>query len=315
MFVDIETKAKVELQRGDFARWLRPGGSHVLSEPLTGFPERLFLVRLPDGGWHACYKTISDLVVERGLPGVFCSRVYWYNLVGRVESLRTTDADARIVFTPLDEVARRDAFAAIGPLTEIVHPFVKQREPGREKTSRPDGWQVSEERAEFLGLGEAHLRAYTRRLLGPQFTGLTEDILAYDPACSTGEFLHEFAALDRARIRTIGQDLSRPMVELAARRLERVHNGDAANPAVAEGSVDILFSRFLNSEVVSTAQARRLLPALVATLRPGGMMVLLGHSPLLLDVPDLADAGLRVEQTTGRDGDCVFQYYVCQRPR
>jgi isonocardicin synthase len=311
-FVDTEVKIKAELERGDFTRWERPGGAFVLREELTGQPERLFLFRLPDDRWYAGCKTISDLVVDYDMPGVFCSRVFWFNVAGLVETVRTSDSDARIVFRPLDEAQRRAAFDAITPTTEIVHPFAKQRDPGREKTSPADGWKVSAERAEYLGLGEAHIRRYTRELFAPRFTGLTEDVLAYDPACSTGRFLSDFATLNPRRIRTVGQDLSRHMVAFAREQLEQVHHGDAMTPAVAPATVDILFSRFLNSEVVSTAMARRILPRLAATLRPGGLMVLLGHSPVLLDVPDLRDAGLRVLQTVARTDDYVFQYYVCE---
>ncbi|GGV02254.1 hypothetical protein GCM10010275_46550 [Streptomyces litmocidini] len=309
-FVDGEISMREELRRGDFTRWRRPGG-HELRERLTDCPERLFLFRTDDR-WYAGCKTISDYVLDRGMPGVFCSRVYWYNVVGTVTSVRTSDADARIVFEPLDEAGRRAAFEAITPMTEIVHPFAKQRDPGREKTSPPDGWLVTEERAAFLGLGEDHIRRYTRERFGPWLDAAEGDVLAYDPACSTGQFLSEFAAADPARIRTVGQDLSRQMTDFAASRLEKVVCGDAATPAVEPGSVDILFSRFLNSEVVSTAQARSILPGLVETLRPGGVMVLLGHSPVLLDTVDLESAGLRVRQAVARQDDFLFQYYVCE---
>jgi len=310
-FVDSEIKAKAELQRGDFARWGQPCG-YVLREELTGYPERLFLFRLADDKWYVGCKTISDYVVDHDMPGVFCSRVYWYNVVGLVDSVRTSHSDARIVFRPLDEAARRNAFGSITPLTEIIHPFAKQRDPGREKTSLPDGWRVSEERAAFLSLGEKHIRRYTRDLFRLRFSNLDDDVLAYDPACSTGRFLSDFAALNPARIRTVGQDLSRQMVDFAKAHLEQVHHGDAMHPAVAPGSVGIMFCRFLNSEVVSTAQARQLLPRLVAALRPGALLVMLGHSPVLLDVPDLTAAGLRVLQTAARAEDYVFQYYVCE---
>ncbi|WP_186785665.1 class I SAM-dependent methyltransferase [Streptomyces misionensis] len=309
-FVADEVGIREALRRGDFTRWRRPGG-HELRERLTDCPERLFLFRTGDR-WYAGCKTISDYVLDQGMPGVFCSRVYWYNVVGTVLSVRTSDADARIVFEPLDEADRRAAFEAITPLTEIVHPFAKQRDPGREKTSPPDGWLVTEERAAFLGLGEEHIRRYTRERFSQWLDATEGDILAYDPACSTGQFLSEFAAADPARIRTVGQDLSRQMTEFAASRLEKVVCGDAASPAVEPGSVDILFSRFLNSEVVSTAQARSILPKLVDTLRPGGVMVLLGHSPVLLDTVDLESAGLRVLQTVARQDDFLFQYYVCE---
>lgn len=309
-FVDSELALRDALRQGDFTRWRQPGG-YELREPLTGYPERLFLFQTGDR-WYAGCKTISDYVLEDGMPGVFCSRVHWYNVVGTVGSVRTSDADARVVVHPLDEAARRAAFDAIGPLTEVIHPFAKQREPGREKTSPTDGWLVTEERAAFLGLGEHHIRTYTRERFGPWLDSAPESVLAYDPACSTGQFLSEFAALAPSRIRTVGQDLSKQMADFASTRLDKVVCGDAREPAVSPGSVDILFSRFLNSEVVSTAQARSILPGLVRTLRPGGTMVLLGHSPVLLDVLDLENAGLTVRQTVARHEDHLFQYYVCE---
>lgn len=310
-FVDSEIEAKTELMRGDFDRWRGPGG-YALREELTGYPERLFLFRLADDRWYAGYKTVSDYVVDHKLPGLFCSRVYWYNVVGSVSSVRTSASDARIVFHPQAEEARRAAFDAITPLTELVYPFGKQREPGREKTSPPGGWLVSDERAMFLALGEEHIRRYTRELFGPRFSNLDSEVLAFDPACSTGHFLAEFATLNPAHIRTVGQDLSDYMVHFARRHLQEVHHGDAMFPAVAPASVDILFCRFLNSEVVSTTRARQILPKLVSTLRPGGLLVVLGHSPVLVDVIDLADAGLRVMQTVARAEDFLFQYYVCE---
>ncbi|WP_168711399.1 class I SAM-dependent methyltransferase [Streptomyces sp. RKND-216] len=305
-----EIGARKELQEGDFSRWRHAGG-HSLREELTGKPERLFVFRVGER-WYAGYKTISGYVLERDMPGMFCSRVYWYNVVGELESFRTSAADARVAFRPLAETERRAAFDAITPLTEIVHPFTKQREQGSEKTSPPDGWLVSDERDAYLSMGEEHIRRYTKELFGPRFRALTEDVLAYDPACSTGRFLSEFATLNPERIRTVGQDLSREMTEYAKRRLDRVHHGDAMHPEPEPGSAEIVFSRFLNSEVVSTARAREILPRLVTTLRPGGSMVLLGHSPVLLDAIDLVGAGLRVLQTTARQDDCVFQYYVCE---
>lgn len=309
-FLESETKATAELLRGDFARWERPGGFE-LREELTGLPERLFLFQV-DGRWYAGYKTISDYVLDHDMPGVFCSRVYWHNVVGLVATVRTSDVDARVTVTPLDETARRAAFDAITPMTELVHPFAKQRERGREKTSAVDGWLVTDERAAFLSLGEEHIRRYTKDFFRARFADLDHDVLAYDPACSTGRFLSEFGSINPARIRTVGQDLSKQMTDYAAAHLERVHHGDATNPAVGPGTVDILFSRFLNSEVVDTATARRILPELVATLRPGATMVLLGHSPVLLDVIDLSGAGLRVLQTVARQDDHIFQYYVCE---
>jgi isonocardicin synthase len=308
-----EPRIRNALRRGDFSRWRRPGGGHCLREELVdGEPGRLFLFRLGTR-WYAGYKTLSDYVLDHGMPGIFCSRLYWYNVVGLLETFRSSDSDARIVFHPLDEGERRAAFDGITPTTPIVHPFAKHGEPGREETGPEDGWPVTDERAGFLDLGEKHIRRYTRERFGPYAAALTRDVLAFDPACSTGHFLADFAALNPERIRTVGQDLGRQMADRAEQRLETVHHGDATHPRPAPGSVGILFCRFLNSEVVTTHQARQILPRLVATLCPGGTMVLVGHSPVLLDVLDLEAAGLHVLQTTARQDDHVFQYYVCEK--
>src|ERR1700754_365174 len=120
-FVDDEVKIKAALLAGDFSRWETAGG-HQLQEELTGQPERLFLFRLGET-WHAGYKTISDYVLDQDMPRVFCSSVYWHNVVGTVDSVRASDSAARIVFRPLDEAGRRAAFEAITPRTELVHPF------------------------------------------------------------------------------------------------------------------------------------------------------------------------------------------------
>ncbi|MGI8313236.1 hypothetical protein [Saccharopolyspora hattusasensis] len=59
---------------------------------------------------------------------------------------------------PAGHSARGAAFAAITPTTELVHPFPKHEEPGRETGSPEEGWFVSPERADFLNLGESHIR-------------------------------------------------------------------------------------------------------------------------------------------------------------
>jgi isonocardicin synthase len=308
-----EPKIRAELKRGDFSRWWQPGGCYVLHEDLVaGEPARIFMFRIGHG-WYVGYKTLSDYFVYQDVAGILCSRIYWHNVVGRLDGFRATDSDVRVAFRPLGPEERRAAFDAISPTTEITHPFVNHGERGQEEMSEPDGWPVTKGRARSLDAAEEHLRRYTGDLFGNVCTGLSKEITAYDPACSTGRFLSHFAGLDAERIRTVGQDLSKEMVRFAAASLDEVHHGDAMGPAPADSTVDILFCRFLNSEVVSTSRARELLPKLVATLRPGATMVLLGHTPVLLDVLDLEAAGLRVTQTTGRQDDYVFQYYVSEK--
>lgn len=307
-----EPKIRAELKRGDFSRWKQAGEYVVREELVAGEPARVFTFRV-DERWYVGYKTLSDYFVYHDTPGLLCSRVYWHQVLGLLDTFRASDTDVRVTFSPLDEAARREAFGAISPTTPIVHPFATHGERGFEETSSPDGWPITEERAAFLNVAEEHLRRYTRDLFAPKFSELTEGITAYDPACSTGHFLADFARINPARIRTVGQDLSRQMADYARARLDEAHDGDAASPVPRPGTVDILFCRFLNSEVVSTHRAREILPRLVATLREGGTMVMLGHSPVLLDVLDLRAAGLQVLQTTARQDDYVFQCYVCRK--
>jgi isonocardicin synthase len=302
-----------EQLRGDFTRRHAGGGVYAFTEPWTGMPERYFLFRL-DGTWFVGCKTLSDHVVEEGGSGLLCSRVTWSHVVGPLTGTRCSDTDVRIGFTPLSVPERQRLFAAIGPSTEIVHPFPMHEEPGREAAGPAEGWFVTEERAGLLALGERHLRAYARTLLGPRFTGAGAPVTAYDPACSTGRFLADFATIAPGRIRTVGQDLSAQMTGYAAAHLDEVYHGDALHPCLGEREADVVFSRFLNSEVVTTAQARAILPALVRTVRKGGLMVLFGHTPVLVDAHDLAAQGLRVLRTTGRHEDAVFQFYVCEKP-
>lgn len=311
-FADEERRRR-RLMAGDYEEF-RVGDSLLeVREPLVGLPERLFTVVI-DGVLWGGYKTVSDYVVEHDMPGVFCSRVYAHNLLGPVVNFRVSEGDARVVTRTVDDEERRSAFSRISATTEITYPFPKYSAPGTEKRSAADGWRVSEERAQFLAMGEDHLRAYTHQRLASRLPE-GRQLTAFDPACSTGRFLSEFAEHAPVPVRTIGQDLSEAMVGYAAKVLDEVHHGDARSPAVEPGSVDVLFSRFLNSEVVTVDQARTILPSLVSCLRPGGLFVMFGHSPVLLDTTDLEAAGLVVEQVSGHFDGAVFQYVIARDGR
>ncbi|EST23157.1 hypothetical protein N566_25935 [Streptomycetaceae bacterium MP113-05] len=307
-----EPRIRAELKRGDFSRWQQLGRYLLHEDLVVGEPARIFMFQI-DQRWYVGYKTLSDYFVYQDVPGVFCSRIYWHNVLGLLDGIRTSDTDVRVAFHPLDPHERRATFDAISPTTSITHPFVNHHEEGQEDTGTPAGWPVTEDRARSLNAAEEHIRRYTSDLFRPMLADLSENITVYDPACSTGHFLSQFADINPQYIRTIGQDLSQQMVDYAAERLEQVHQGDAEMPVPLPSTVDILFCRFLNSEVVNTRRAREILPHLVATLRQGGVMVLVGHSPVLLDVLDLETAGLTVLQTTARQDRYVFQYYVCRK--
>ncbi|GAB3285501.1 class I SAM-dependent methyltransferase [Kineosporia babensis] len=287
------------------------GASMEWVEPWNAHPERIFHVRVGGETWLGL-KTVSDYVLSDGIPGVFCSRVRWHNLLGRLESLRVSEQGVRVRARMASRAEREAAFEGLSHLDEIVHPYPKMDGAGRETGSPPEGWFVNEDRADFLSTGELHLRAYTAERFAGHWPK-DQRIVAFDPACSTGQFLAEFASAAQCAVTTVGQDLSAQMVSYAKPRLDSVHCGDARSPVCEPGTVDVVFARFLNSEVVTSEEARLIAGPLARTLKPGGLFVAFGHTPVLIDQEDLGAHGLVMNQTIGRRGTDVFQYYIATK--
>jgi isonocardicin synthase len=87
-------------------------------------------------------------------------------------------------------------------------------------------------------------------------------------------------------------------------------------PKISPGSADVVFVRFLNSEVVTSAEAEQLLTALLPTVKTGNYMVIFGHTPVLLSSAHLSMIdNFIVKQCIGTadDKSGIFQYYVLQR--
>ena len=78
----------------------------------------------------------------------------------------------------------------------------------------------------------------------------------------------------------------------------------------------VVFIRFLNSEVVTTAQAEMLLAPLLKTVAVGGLFVVLGHTPVLLSSANFRSLdNFRLERCVAVDVEKrgLFQYYVLKR--
>jgi isonocardicin synthase len=263
-------------------------------------------------------KYLSDLVVYQKLPGLFCSLIKAEMILGIFERDRITQDGIIVYYKPLALEEKVILFQKLiqDRTIDIWYPYTQLIGLTKEEKATPkEGWIIDEERAKLLGLGEQEIRKYTIKFL-QQFTaknGLKGKKI-YDPACSTGEFLATIKAF-YPEIHAIGQELSKSMVQMAKPKLDEVYWGDSIKPAVRNNSVDFIFFRFLNGEVVSTHDAQKLFIALSKTVKKKGYLIILGHTPILLDIPWLQSLGFKILQANGisEDGKAVFQYYVLQK--
>lgn len=296
--------------------WQRP--VQRLAEPHDRLPQALFFLTWGDAGQGRRLlgrKALSDSWLQNRIPELFCSRVEARMLLGEVADLRVTEREVVLYYRPLQDGEKlqvfQDVVTADGAGAELVFPFPLLTASGKaELTSPSEGWQVDSAYDDMLSHGEEELRAYTCQLLRP--LGLRAPRL-YDPACSTGVFLASLKAVVPDAV-TIGQDLSRPMTEVARLRLDEVHHGNALRPSVLPLSAQAVFIRFLNSEVVTSAEAEALLPGLLETVAVGGLCVIFGHTPVLLSAAQLrAATHFHLLRCVGVHAGSIFQYYVLRR--
>lgn len=257
-------------------------------------------------------KYISDATIHQNLPGIFCSKIQAPMLLGVFEREQLTQDGIIVFFKPFNISEKRFVFDALlkDRQIDIYYPYTQLlSEKKLEKTSPKDGWKFDKERSDALGLGEEELRKYTIKFL-KGFSSLKGKRI-FDPACSTGQFLSVIKK-HYPTIYTIGQDLSPSMIEAAKGKANELHIGDSINSPVKNESVDFIFFRFINGEVVTTEQAYNLFSNLVKKVKKGGYIIIFGHSPVLVAKQIIENMGLKFIQANGvsKDNRSVFQYYV-----
>lgn len=248
----------------------------------------------------------------RGEPRQACNVIRPHHLLGSDGMLREhADAiEVSAIRRPRHEAEAFMALARRDPLAGIHFPVAPMRTWGHAFVCPAAFWARMAERAEDLAAGERHMRALCAATLRAE---LPDGALVRDPACSTGDFV---VAMAHAcpRLRFEGSDRAADMIR-TARTLHAdgpvaFSLADAALASMA--SCDALILRFLNAEVVTRAQAYALFDRLVPSVRRGGLIVLFGHTPVLVDVHESATRhGLRVQRSaapTGTDG--IVPYYV-----
>lgn len=284
-------------------RWLR------LVEPLGPALNDVFVLTVGGRRWLGRKRPYHDENGEEYLSSILLPEM----LLGHLEQIQWGDAGIAFYLKTMPPEEKQQVFhqAQHQPGSEITFTFPVMDDRGREFVCPADLWQADKPLAEQLNADEAHFREHCVALLYD--SGLTPGAVIHDPACSTGQFIAQLArALPGLRCQ--GSDRSASMIQHAKRHHPGVtfELADAGHCANHRNRYDVLILRFLNAEVVTRADAEHLLRRQATTLKPGGLIIVFGHTPVLPAMPYMAQAlGLRLEScVAARPGrEELFQFY------
>ncbi len=277
-------------------------------------PQNIFYISEYRGKTIVGRKIRSVLSFENKINAIHCSMITSSMILGILKRGIQKGKDITIEYFPFTKSEKMTVFNEIkdDKLSDIYFPFkYLDYYTSEEEKSPSTGWDLNPEKVIYLGYGEEHIRKYTIKFIEKY---MRHGIEVFDPACSTGQFLNTIKQ-SYPECKTIGQDLSREMVEYANEYVDEIYCGDSINTPIEDESVDIMFLRFLNSEVVTTEYAYELFNNLYNKVKKDGIIIAFGHTPLLIKSEYFKSLGLKVEQTIAYDEelDCIFQYYVLRR--
>lgn len=287
----------------------------VFKDKPFNMPQNIFILTTKHLPAVIGRKIISDLYLENKINAPNCSRITASMLLGFLVKAKRTEKDVSIQYRPFTNGEKLSFFREIGKdrLADLYFPFrYLDNTTGKEKQCSPAGWTISPGKAQNLANGEEHFRDYTKLY----FKNIIKNgYVIYDPACSTGQFL---ASIKKTfpGCKTIGQDLSKEMTDYAQNQVDQIYTGDAINSPLPDQSVDVMFLRFLNSEIVTTRKAYRLFSALFKKVKTAGLIVLFGHTPVLLSKKYFSRySGIKILHNNGynKQHDSIFQYYVLEK--
>ncbi|HOZ88983.1 MAG TPA: class I SAM-dependent methyltransferase [Bacilli bacterium] len=275
-------------------------------------PQNIFVIKQFHGQTIVGRKIRSSLRIENKINAINCSMITAPMLLGILSKRKKTKRQIVINFFPFTNEEKQIVFdeIKINRQFDIYYPY-KYRDyaTNQEEKSPAEGWTFNPDKKEYLGYGEVHLRKFTNTFLLNHKIDLNHKII-YDPACSTGEFLSSIKQIFPESY-TIGHDLSAQMIAYAQNYVDEAGCYNAAFSPLAANSVDVLFLRFLNSEVVTTKAAYEIFKTLKAKVKKGGLIIAFGHTPVLITKAWLEKQGLKTINCNGYDeeADAIFQYY------
>ena len=285
--------------------------TRILKDKEYNLPQSIFTIEEENGRVIVGRKIWSILSQENKINAPHCSMITSSMLLGPLKKLNQKETDISVEYHPFTDGEKITFFDIIknNPKNNIFYPFVYRRFHDRqEKVCSPEGWNLNPEKVTYLGHGEEHIRLYTREMF--KTMDMSHKVI-YDPACSTGQFLKEFKD-SQPKCITIGHDLSQDMINYAKDFVDQHLCCNAAGSPLEEKSADVMFIRFLNSEIVSKKDAEILFKTLVTKIKKNGLIIVFGHTPVLLEKKYFEDLGLIVKSSLAysKKYNAIFQYYV-----
>ena len=274
-------------------------------------PQNIFLLKSYKGKIIVGRKIRSILRIENKINAINCSMITAPMLLGFLHHRNKKNRKIIIEYYPFTNEEKKYIFNELktNRKIDIYYPY-KYRDfyTKKEETSPETGWSFNPEKKEYLGYGEVHFRNYTKSFLetlGKEFE------IVFDPACSTGEFLNDYKN-SFPKSHTIGHDLSQEMIDYAKDYVDEFFCCNAFDSPLKDNSVDLMFLRFLNSEVVNTQMAYKILKVLVKKVKKKGIIICFGHTPVLIRKEMFIKYGLTPIICNGYDKErnAIFQYYV-----
>ncbi|MGI6679935.1 MAG: methyltransferase domain-containing protein [Bdellovibrionota bacterium] len=277
-------------------------------------PQNIFLLTSFRGYVIFGRKIRSILNIEKKINAINCSMITASMLLGIFKEKYKINRTIKVSYYPLYDEEKIYIFNEIKKdrNIDISFPYTyKNFYTNKEKICSESGWSFNYKKKKYLGYGEHHIRKFTIDFFKDYDFRLKKII--YDPACSTGEFLKNFKK-NFPNSYTIGHDLSKEMINHAKNYVNEYFCCNALNSPLKPNSVDIMFLRFLNSEIVSTKMAYKIMRVLLKKIKIGGLIVCFGHTPVLLKKPWFKKLKLKILNCNGYDKsrDAIFQYYVLQ---
>lgn len=262
-------------------------------------------------------RLLSHLWITNNIRELHCSRISASMLLGVLIDHRVQEDGIAIYYRPFTDQEKKfvmhDIITNRLKDVEIVFPYPPLQGVAKTEIHCPDeGWEIDEALALSMGEGEVILRDYSIKILR---TLNKDELYLFDPACSTGQFLSTMKSAFPKSF-AFGQDLSPCMAKYAKNRLDESRCANAADPQIPDETADVSFVRFANSEVIKTVVARSMLEPLMKPVKTGGLLIIFGHTPVLVGSYDLLMRNdILIEQCVGGDlvYDGIFQYYVVKK--
>lgn len=279
-------------------------------------PQNIFIIKSYNGKTIVGRKIRSILRIENKINAINCSMITAPMFLGFLKERKKKNRKITIHYYPFTNEEKKYIFNDLkdNRMYDIYYPY-KYRDfyTYKEENSPSTGWSFNPTKKEYLGYGEVHIREFTANFF--QNIDMSNKII-YDPACSTGEFL-SFFKKKFPSVYTIGHDLSQEMVDYSKNFVDESCCCNALNSPLKKESVDVLFLRFLNSEVVTTKSAYKIFKVLLPKVKNGGLIVCFGHTPVLITKDWFIKNGLKPIICNGYDKkrNAIFQYYVFEVKR